>query len=161
MSYALSSRAKYTPELKLKAAAELELRQRREAATAPWRDDVRARLRTPHGQQRRFIKSPAKRKVIRAGRRGGKTVGMALLAIEAFLAGRRVLYGVPTQEQVDRFWFEIKQALEPAIDAGHVYKNETWHVVEVPGTTTRIKAKTAWNADTLRGDYADLLILDE
>jgi hypothetical protein len=128
---------------------------------APWRDDVRARLRTPHGQQARFIESQAKRKVIRAGRRGGKTVGVALLAVEAFLAGRRVLYGVPTQEQVDRFWFEVKRALEPAIDAGHVYKNETRHIVELPGTQTRIKAKTAWNADTLRGDYADLLILDE
>ncbi|OFW40060.1 MAG: hypothetical protein A3J28_05215, partial [Acidobacteria bacterium RIFCSPLOWO2_12_FULL_60_22] len=29
------------------------------------------------------------------------------------------------------------------------------------GTKQCIKAKTAWNADTLRGDYADLLILDE
>lgn len=29
------------------------------------------------------------------------------------------------------------------------------------GTSNRIKAKTAWNADSLRGDYADLLILDE
>lgn len=127
----------------------------------PWRDAVRGRLREPHAEQRRFVESTAKRKVIRAGRRGGKTVGVALLAVLAFLEGRRVLYAVPTQEQVDRFWFEVKQALEPAIDAGHVYKNETRHIVELPGTQTRIKAKTAWNADTLRGDYADLLILDE
>jgi hypothetical protein len=41
------------------------------------------------------------------------------------------------------------------------YKNESEHVIERPGTDQRIKAKTAWNADTLRGDYADLLILDE
>ena len=40
-------------------------------------------------------------------------------------------------------------------------KNETDHVIERPGTEQSIKAKTAWNADTLRGDYADLLILDE
>lgn len=139
---------------------------RKEApATRPdapdWRDAVAARLRVPHGQQARFIESPAKRKVIRAGRRGGKTVGVARLALDAFLAGRRVLYAVPTQDQVDRFWFEVKRALEPAIDAGVVYKNETRHIVELPGTATRIRAKTAWNADTLRGDYADLLILDE
>lgn len=31
----------------------------------------------------------------------------------------------------------------------------------MPGTEQRIKAKTAWNADSLRGDYADVLIMDE
>jgi hypothetical protein len=132
-----------------------------ETATSAWHMTVRARLRSPHAEQARFIASAAKRKVIRAGRRGGKTVGVALIAVEAFLAGRRILYAVPTQEQVTRFWFEVKQALEPAIDSGMVVKNETSHTVEIPRTETRIRAKTAWNADTLRGDYCDLLILDE
>jgi hypothetical protein len=132
-----------------------------QAPGTAWHAAVRARLRLPHAEQQRFIGSPAKRKVIRAGRRGGKTVGVALIALDAFLAGRRVLYAVPTQEQVTRFWFEVKRALEPAIDAGQVYKNETQHIVEVVGTEQRIRAKTAWNADTLRGDYADVLILDE
>ena len=88
-------------------------------------------------------------------------MGMALIAVEHFLAGERVLYAVPTQDQIDRFWFECKEALAPAIDAGIVYKNETRHILEIPGTQNRIRAKTAWDADTLRGDYADLLILDE
>jgi hypothetical protein len=88
-------------------------------------------------------------------------VGVALIALEAFLQGRRVLYAVPTQEQVDRFWFEVKRALEPAMDQGFVSKNETRHQVELPRTETRIRAKTAWNSDTLRGDYADLLVMDE
>lgn len=118
-------------------------------------------LKRPHGQQRRFIDSPAKRKVIRAGRRGGKTTGVAILAQEAFLAGRRILYATPTQEQIDRFWEECKRGLREPLDAGVLYKNETRHIIEVPGTQTRIRAKTAWDADSLRGDYADLLILDE
>jgi len=118
-------------------------------------------LRTPHRRQREFIRSTAKRKVVRAGRRGGKTTGVAILAIEAFLAGRRILYATPTQEQVDRFWQEVKAALEAPIDAGVFYKNETRHIIDRTGTEQRIRAKTAWNADTLRGDYADLLILDE
>ena len=126
-----------------------------------WHAEVRLRLRQPHAEQQRFIDSPAKRKVIRAGRRGGKTVGVARMAVEAFLTGHRILYAVPTQEQVDRFWFEVKRALEPAIDAGVVFKNETRHQVELPRSETRIRAKTAWNADSLRGDYADVLILDE
>ncbi len=118
-------------------------------------------LREPHPQQRLFIESQAKRKVIRAGRRSGKTVGVAEVALLRFGAGRRVLYATPTQDQIDRFWFEVKRALAEPIKAGVLYKNETEHVIEVPNTLQRIRAKTAWNADTLRGDYADDLILDE
>jgi hypothetical protein len=131
------------------------------AAAPSWHATVRARMRSPHPEQARFIQSPAKRKVIRAGRRGGKTVGAATLAVEQFLCGRRILYAVPTQEQVERFWFEVKRALAPAIDARHLYKNETRHLIELPRAEQAIRAKTAWNSDTLRGDYADLLILDE
>lgn len=118
-------------------------------------------LPTPHAEQRRFIESSAKRKVVRAGRRGGKTVGVAILAVQEFCKGRRVLYAAPTQDQIDRFWVSVTRALQEDIDSGRLYKNETRHIIEVPGTEQRIRAKTAWNADTLRGDYADLLILEE
>jgi hypothetical protein len=118
-------------------------------------------LRTPHIKQKEFIESPAKRKVIRAGRRGGKTVGIAILAAKAFSEGRRVLYATPTADQITRFWFEVKRALADGVDKGILIKNESSHFIERPGTENRIRAKTAWNADTLRGDYADLLILDE
>jgi hypothetical protein len=47
------------------------------------------------------------------------------------------------------------------IKHGVLKKNETEHTIELPGKEQRIRAKTAWNADSLRGDYADLLILDE
>jgi hypothetical protein len=119
------------------------------------------RLRRPHPKQEKFIYSKAKRKVIRAGRRGGKTTGIAILAVLAFLDKRRVLYAAPTQEQIDRFWVEIKKALREPIESGALYKNETLHIIDVPDTENRIRAKTAWDADTLRGDYADLLIMDE
>ena len=122
---------------------------------------VTVRLKYPHNHQLKFIESPAKRKIIRAGRRSGKTTGAAIFALQAFLDGRRILYATPTQEQVDRFWTECKLALQSAIDAGVYYKNETRHIIELGGTEQRIRAKTAYNADTLRGDYADLLILDE
>lgn len=119
------------------------------------------RYRSLHPKQQAFVDSVAKRKIIRAGRRGGKTVGVAQAALRAFDAGQRVLYAAPTEDQVKRFWFEVKRGLQPRIDANLVYKNETEHVLERPKTMNRIRAKTAWNADTLRGDYADLLILDE
>lgn len=143
--------------------AGLRLHHRARQATGPpaWHAAVRERLRILHPEQVAFVNHPAKRKVVRAGRRSGKTTGVATLAVCGFLAGRRILYAVPTQEQVERFWFEVKRALEPAIDANVLYKNETRHLVELPGTETRIRAKTAWDPDSLRGDYADLLILDE
>jgi phage terminase large subunit-like protein len=122
---------------------------------------LKVTLRSPHDKQRAFIESNAKRKVIRAGRRAGKTTGAATLAVQNFLAGRRVLYAVPTQEQVDRFWHEVKRALVEPLEHGIFYKNETRHIVELSGTEQRVRAKTAWDADSLRGDYADLLILDE
>lgn len=118
-------------------------------------------LRRPHPKQNEFIEHPARRKVLRAGRRAGKTSGVAILAVKRFLEGRRILYATPTQEQVTRFWFEVKRALQEPIDDGIYYKNETEHIIELPRTENRIRAKTAWNANTLRGDYADLLILDE
>lgn len=119
------------------------------------------RLRRPHEHQQRFIDSNAKRKVVRAGRRGGKTVGVGTASVQRFLAGRRILYAAPTADQLQAYWFEVKRALAEPLDAGVFYKNETDHVIEVPGTKQRIRAKTAYNADTLRGDYADDLYLDE
>jgi len=119
-------------------------------------------LSEPHAKQRAFIESRAKRKVIRAGRRSGKTVGAAILGVLEFTEGnKRVLYAAPTSDQLERFWVEVTRALAPLVNAGRLYKNETLHVIERPRSENRIKAKTAWNADTLRGDYADVLILDE
>jgi hypothetical protein len=123
--------------------------------------NVEVHLPDPHEKQEDFIRSLAKRKVIRAGRRGGKTVGVAILAVERFLDGQRVLYAAPTAQQLDAFWFVVSNALKPLIDVGWLKVNNGEHYIERRGTKRRIKAKTAWNADTLRGDYADLLILDE
>lgn len=118
-------------------------------------------LPIPHSEQARFIRSTAKRKIIRAGRRGGKTVGIAIFAVEKFLQGKRVLYTAPTAEQIDRFWSEVCKALQEPIEAKVFEKNETKHIIEKPNKEQRIRAKTAWNADTLRGDYGDELIFDE
>lgn len=118
-------------------------------------------LPSPHNKQRAFIEHPAKRKVIRAGRRGGKTVGIAIYAVQKFLEGRRVLYAAPTSDQIGRFWKEVSRALAEPVNAGVFKKNATDHTIELEGTEQRIRAKTAFNADTMRGDYADELLMDE
>jgi hypothetical protein len=114
-----------------------------------------------HPKQQAVLDSRIKRKIIRAGRRFGKTYVAADIAVEAFLEGRRILYTAPTTEQTERFWFLVKDFMGDVLNAGHFYKNESAHLIERPDTVNRIRAKTAWNADTLRGDFADLLIFDE
>jgi hypothetical protein len=129
--------------------------------TRPTTAQVTVHLKRPHAEQLKFMRSEAPRRVIRAGRRAGKTCGLAIFAVEEFLKGERVLYAVPTSDQFMRFWQEVTTALAEPIAAGVFRKNETTHVIERVGSEARIRAKTAWNADTLRGDYATRLILDE
>lgn len=95
------------------------------------------------------------------GRRGGKTTVCALLAIHALLHGQRVLEAAPTADQTDAFWNIIKRLLAPLTRQRLVRKDETRRVIEAKWNNGVIRCKTAWNADTLRGDYADVLILDE
>lgn len=122
---------------------------------------IKIKLLEPHPEQIKFVHSDAKRIIVRAGRRSGKTVGLAIRAVERFLKGRRQLYAAPTSEQTDAFWYEVCRSLIEPVNAKVLVKNESERFIEVQGTKQRIKAKTAWNADTLRGDYADDLYLDE
>jgi len=143
---------------------------------------VQIEVPKPHSlKQEEFVRATELRQVIKAGRRFGKTVGAAIKALEAFLGvcpacggegclrcemtgkvtPKRVLYAAPTSEQVGKFWYEITLALNSPVESGYLKKDETEKFIEVPGTEQRIKAKTAWNANTLRGDYADLLLLEE
>jgi hypothetical protein len=114
-----------------------------------------------HPTQQLIRDSRAKRKIIKAGRRGGKTVLAADLTVEAFLEDKRVLYAVPTGDQLTKWWYEITKALELPIKQKVYVANVTTHTISRPGTENRIRGKTAWNAQTLRGDFADVLILDE
>ena len=120
---------------------------------------IRWREYTP--AQRAFMDSPAKRRIVRAGRRGGKTTGVAGLAVREFLAGKRVLYGGPTMDQLERFWSEVQWILDAPLTARRYAVHQGRHAIWVPGTDQRIRAKTVWIPDDIRGDYADILILDE
>ena len=135
--------------------------------------ELEVELPLAHPKQE-FVRCAAKRIVVCAGRRGGKTVGAAIKAVNAFIEGKRVLYAAPTGEQTGKFWYEVTKALEKLYNPQVIVvggrqqvmkpvfrKDEQEQYIEKIGTEQRLKAKTAWNADTLRGDYADLLILDE
>lgn len=122
---------------------------------------IHACLPTPHPKQQIIEMSPAKRKVINFGRRAGKTTDAARVAIIKMTEGRRVLLASTTQDQADAFWEKCKLWLDPFIQYGDIIKNETKRTLEFAFTGGRIKVKTASDADMLRGDYADFLVLDE
>jgi hypothetical protein len=83
------------------------------------------------------------------------------MAVNGFLDGKHVVYAAPTIDQVAKFWHEVVRALAEPIDFGLYRKNETEKKIELAGTDQCIRVRTAWNPDTLRGGFADLLILDE
>ena len=117
-------------------------------------------LPRPHDKQRAFIESNAKRKIIVAGRRGGKTTGASMLAAMRAMDGHRVLEAAPVSDQTNAFWESVKGYFSEPISSKVIKKNETDRLLEFPNGG-RIRCKTAHDADTLRGDFADLLILDE
>lgn len=122
--------------------------------------DLTLHLPNPYPAQAAIKAAPAKRKVVCAGRRVGKTTLAAEVGVERALVRRQVLFASPTQEQVDVFWDKCKAWCYPLLAAGLVVKNETRRLLAFPGGG-RIRAKTAWDADSLRGDFADFLVLDE
>lgn len=143
----------YAPSLKVKAAAELELR-RREREKPPHV----LNLPTPYDLQREIIEHPAKRKVVCAGRRVGKTILAAIMAVNGMMDSKRVLLSSTSQDQADVFWEYIIDWLSPLI--GHdLYKNEVKRIVKYKGG--QIHVKTGRHPDALRGGQCDLLVLDE
>jgi hypothetical protein len=105
------------------------------------------------------IQSNAKRKVIVAGRRGGKTRTVADIAVRYFMDGKRVLEAAPKFDQTTVFWRYVKNILREPLAAKVMKKNETSRMIEFNGVWLR--SMTAHDADTLRSDAADLLVLDE
>lgn len=112
-----------------------------------------------HAKQAEIVTTKAKRVVVNAGRRGGKTTVAASISIEKLLEKRRVLLASTTQDQADAFWDKCKLWLAELVQAGVIEKNEQRRTLTLG--EGRIKVKTAWDADSLRGDYADFLVLDE
>lgn len=109
--------------------------------------------------QREIMDSPARRKVICAGRRGGKTILAAYMAVDTLMRGKRVLLSSTSQDQADVFWEYIVDWLAPLLTTGHLYKNEVKRIVKLG--QGQIQVKTGRNPDALRGGMADLLVLDE
>lgn len=110
-------------------------------------------------KQEEIEKSPAKIKVIAAGRRFGKTTLFAKKACQDFIKGKKTIEAAPVAKQTTAFWRKCKGYLRPLIDAGYVYKNESDRILQMGNGF--IQCQTAYDANTLRGDWAHTLLLDE
>lgn len=81
------------------------------------------------------------------------------------LEGRRALYVTPTYAQSRAFWWYICEWLYEPLKAGQFIKDETerW-IIAAPTRTPSagmLQCRTAWDADSMRGLSADLLLMDE
>jgi len=125
--------------------------------------EVTITLPEPPPAQASILKSPAKRKMVKAGRKFMKTscIAVSESIIGAFQLGIPVLYAVPTSEQLDVWGYYCKLYLQPLIDRKILKANETDHTIEIKGTQQIMKGKTAWNADSLRGGNWGRVVFDE
>jgi len=124
-------------------------------------NELTVRLPKPHIKQAAIAATHAKRVVVNAGRRAGKTTLAARVSVKKMLKEHmRVLLASTTQDQADAFWEKCKEWLFELIEAGIVHRNEQRRILTFQDGG-RIKVKTASDADTLRGDHADFLVLDE
>jgi hypothetical protein len=124
------------------------------------KSDFTVALPVRHASQRMIADSTAKRKVINAGRRGGKTTLAADISVaDYFLDGRKVMYAAPVAKQTDAYWKKCKHYLADGIRSGFIHKDETRRILTLGDGV--ISCQTAHNADTMRSGDADLLIFDE
>jgi hypothetical protein len=119
------------------------------------------RLPPPHPLQALIEQCAAKRIVVNAGRRAGKTYFASRKSILRANAGRRVLYCAPVFSQTQAYWDRCVEWLGPAIAVGLVRMNVTKRSLLFIKSGGRIVAKTASRPDHLRGDYGDYMIFDE
>lgn len=119
------------------------------------------RLPKPFPTQLEIIKHPAKRKILIAGRRYGKTEVGSIDASIDFLHGKRVLLTSTTQDQADIFWERLKRYLAPLFHTGYADKNEGRRIIEGGKGLGLLRIKTGRDPDTLRGGDWDKIIVDE
>lgn len=125
--------------------------------------------------QAEILRCKARKIVIRAGRRAGKTDALCVMAIyHAYLQPNkgqkpsyRVLYVAPYESQVNEFFTRVRELISNSenVSASVVRDVRNPHEIEFANGSV-IKgmsagSRTGKGAANIRGQWADLLILDE
>ncbi len=127
---------------------------------------VTVRVPSPLPHQRPILDSPARFKVVVAGRRFGKTLTSLIACVEGHggpdrprrgaVNGGNIWWVAPTYGQASEVWRELKYALAGA----WVDKSEMEHRILLPGGGA-ITVKSSDNPDLLRGAGLDGVVIDE
>lgn len=115
-------------------------------------------LYTPHAAQRKFHNSKARFRVIAAGRRVGKTLGVAneLVKFAVDHPGTNNVWVSPVYRQCKVVYRLLRKALREII----TYSSDTEMRLELCNTSV-IEFYSATNPDTIRGNGFDFFVLDE
>lgn len=113
-----------------------------------------------HQKQKEICASDKKFKVVRAGRRGGKTYTIIeeIMFRAVKTKGSRIFYVAPTQKQArDIIWVDLKRRIhEKKIPANY---NESRLEIEIGESIVYL---AGWeNKENFRGKSADLIVFDE
>ena len=142
-------------------AVETETDAREETGVDEQRRILRS-LWKPHIGQRAVMESPARFRVVAAGRRWGKSAMCGHLALEhALRAPDRVVWWVaPTYDQANEYGFEkITPLLSPDILADDPKRSKPREITLVNGSS--ISFRSADREESLRGGGVDFLVVDE
>ena len=113
-----------------------------------------------HSFQRKILTSPARLKVICAGRQSGKTFSALSQLLIWFSQGYRILWISPTNQQTYENFRLIKRLCDDMLSYCPEYNsNMTYKTISYP--LGRIRFASGANKDSLRGDYYDKIIIDE
>ena len=110
-----------------------------------------------HDRQKEVAESPARFKVVAAGRRFGKSRLGSVLCVAEALRGGQAWWVAPSYPIATVGWRMIKR-LSGRIPGVSIKEGE--HTVEFPGGG-EVRVRSADNPDSLRGDGLDLVVLDE
>jgi predicted phage terminase large subunit-like protein len=110
--------------------------------------------------QYRIAVHPAKTKIVACGRRFGKSTMGGAIALACARNGGRVAWVVPIFKNGRPLWRWARSALGSQGAAGLVRINETERIIEFPNGGF-LGIYSADNADSIRGEWFHLVIIDE
>lgn len=113
------------------------------------------RLPWPHEGQQQVMEQARRFNWLCAGRRWRKTSLFTIVAVEAALAGKEVLWGAPVYDQVRTGWEECERALWDV-----ARPNQGRMTMSIP-RAGRIMFRSLDNPKNARSKTADLVLIDE
>lgn len=113
------------------------------------------KLPYPHPGQQAVRREARRINILSAGRRWRKTTLLVSVAMEAAIAGKRILWGAPTFDQVRVAWGECRHSSGEVAD----FKQSTM-IMTLP-TKGAVIFRSLDNPDNARGHTVDGIVIDE